>query len=144
MTSAESLERLESWRSWRTPPASGRRTVRRTESASSSKSSRASHGCLLSENPRDPAIVTGQFNVGEDNPAQHYLVGGPGAKPGSAALADTFRLLHPAVPELGSFTAIKFGETRRDLAEGVAPRRIGARSQCLAHGDAGAGAAEMR
>ena len=37
-----------------------------------------------------------------------------------------------------------FGETRRNLAEGVAPRRIGARSQCVAHGDAGAGAAEMR
>ena len=35
------------------------------------------------------------------------------------------------------------GETRRDLAEGAAPRRVGARSQRAAHGDAGAGAAEM-
>ena len=36
------------------------------------------------------------------------------------------------------------GETRRNLAEGAAPRRLGARSQCTAHGDAGARAAEMR
>ena len=35
-------------------------------------------------------------------------------------------------------------ETRRDLAEGAAPRRLGSRPQRAAHGDAGARAAEMR
>ena len=37
-----------------------------------------------------------------------------------------------------------FGKTGRDLAEGAAPRRIGARSQRAAHGDAGTRPAKMR
>ena len=35
------------------------------------------------------------------------------------------------------------GETRRDMAEGAAPRRLGPRSQRAAHGDAGARPPEM-
>jgi len=69
--------------------------------------------------PAEPVVVTGDFNVGEDNPALHSLVGGPGAKPGSAALVDTFRVLHPAVTEVGTFTAFKFGETRGDKIDYV-------------------------
>src|SRR5260370_32730885 len=36
------------------------------------------------------------------------------------------------------------GETRSNMAEGAAPRRIGSRSQCVTHGDAGTRPAEMR
>src|SRR5713226_196396 len=35
------------------------------------------------------------------------------------------------------------GETRCNMAEGAAPRRIGSRSQCVTHGDAGTRPAEM-
>ena len=35
------------------------------------------------------------------------------------------------------------GETRSNMAEGAAPRRIGSRSQCVTHGDAGTRPAEM-
>jgi endonuclease/exonuclease/phosphatase family metal-dependent hydrolase len=58
----------------------------------------------------EPFVVTGDFNVGEDNPALHYLVGAPGGARG--ALVDTFRVLHPDVSEVGTFTAFKFGETK--------------------------------
>jgi endonuclease/exonuclease/phosphatase family metal-dependent hydrolase len=61
----------------------------------------------------EPVVVTGDFNVGEDNPALHALVGGPGAPAGaSRAFVDTFRVLHPDVTEVGTFTAFKFGETK--------------------------------
>jgi endonuclease/exonuclease/phosphatase family metal-dependent hydrolase len=61
----------------------------------------------------EPVVVTGDFNVGEDNPALHYLVGAPGA-PATAprALVDTFRVLHPAATEVGTFTGFTFGETK--------------------------------
>ncbi len=60
----------------------------------------------------EPVIVTGDFNVGEDNPALHHLVGVPGAPIGAPrAFVDTFRVLHPDVTEVGTFTAFKFGET---------------------------------
>jgi endonuclease/exonuclease/phosphatase family metal-dependent hydrolase len=61
----------------------------------------------------EPVVVTGDFNVGEDNPALHALVGGPGAPAGTLrAFVDTFRVLHPDVTEVGTFTAFKFGETK--------------------------------
>lgn len=61
----------------------------------------------------EPFVVTGDFNVGEDNPALHYLVGVPGA-PATAprALVDTFRVLHPGLTEVGTFTGFTFGETK--------------------------------
>ncbi len=70
--------------------------------------------------PAEPVIVTGDFNVGEDNPALHDLIGAPGAPAGAArGLVDTFRALHPTATEVGTFTAFKFGETRGDKIDYV-------------------------
>jgi endonuclease/exonuclease/phosphatase family metal-dependent hydrolase len=57
----------------------------------------------------EPVIVTGDFNVGEDNPALRVLLDAP---PGTTApFIDTFRAVHPAVREVGTFTAFKPGQT---------------------------------
>ncbi len=52
----------------------------------------------------DPVIVTGDFNVGETNPALATLTGGAGAP-----FVDTFRVLHPDVKDAGTFSNFKFG-----------------------------------
>jgi endonuclease/exonuclease/phosphatase family metal-dependent hydrolase len=63
-------------------------------------------------NPDEPVIVTGDFNVGEDNPAIHQLVGAPGStNAGPPAFVDTFRVIHPAEREVGTFTGFKPGAT---------------------------------
>jgi endonuclease/exonuclease/phosphatase family metal-dependent hydrolase len=69
--------------------------------------------------PAEPYVVTGDFNVGEDNPALHYLVGAPGAAPGSRPLVDSFRVLHPDVTEVGTFTAFTLGQTKGDKSDYV-------------------------
>jgi endonuclease/exonuclease/phosphatase family metal-dependent hydrolase len=51
----------------------------------------------------DPVIVTGDFNVGEGNPALATLTGG------GAPFVDTFRVLHPDVKDAGTFSNFKFG-----------------------------------
>ena len=55
----------------------------------------------------EPAIVTGDFNVGESNPALTALAG-TAAAPGP--FVDTFRVLHPDVKDAGTFTG--FDATR--------------------------------
>ena len=55
----------------------------------------------------EPAIVTGDLNVGESNPALTALVGSASA-PGP--FVDTFRVLYPDAKEVGTFTA--FDATR--------------------------------
>ena len=52
----------------------------------------------------DPVIVTGDFNVGEANPALATLTGGTGAP-----FVDTFRVLYPDVKDVGTFSNFKFG-----------------------------------
>ena len=52
----------------------------------------------------DPVIVTGDFNVGETNPALVTLTGGS-----SAPFVDTFRVLHPDDKDAGTFSNFKFG-----------------------------------
>jgi endonuclease/exonuclease/phosphatase family metal-dependent hydrolase len=59
--------------------------------------------------PAEPVIVTGDFNVGEDNPAIHHLVGAPGGPKGT--LVDTFRVLHRDAQDVGTFNGFKFGST---------------------------------
>jgi endonuclease/exonuclease/phosphatase family metal-dependent hydrolase len=61
----------------------------------------------------EPVIVTGDFNVGEGNPALHTLVGVPGraATAPPAAFVDTFRVLHPDEREVGTFTGFEYGKT---------------------------------
>jgi endonuclease/exonuclease/phosphatase family metal-dependent hydrolase len=67
---------------------------------------------------REPVIVTGDFNVGEKNPALATLVGRftPDAP---APLVDTFRVLHPDEISVGTFTAFKFGSVTGDKIDYV-------------------------
>ena len=68
--------------------------------------------------PREPVVVTGDFNVGEDTPALRTLVPAPrsnGASAGTAApFLDTFRVLHPDERVAGTFTGFKFGQVNGD------------------------------
>ena len=52
-------------------------------------------------------IVTGDFNVGEGNPALSTLTV-PGGN-GAPAFLDTFRVLHADVKDAGTFSGFKFG-----------------------------------
>jgi endonuclease/exonuclease/phosphatase family metal-dependent hydrolase len=53
--------------------------------------------------PGEPVIVTGDFNVGEDNPAIRTLAG-------DKAFVDTFRVVHPDERQVGTYTAFKPGQ----------------------------------
>jgi endonuclease/exonuclease/phosphatase family metal-dependent hydrolase len=55
----------------------------------------------------DPVIVTGDFNVGETNPALATLTAAVGN--GTPAFLDTFRVLHADVKDAGTFSGFKFG-----------------------------------
>lgn len=56
--------------------------------------------------PRDPVIVTGDLNAGEDNPAVLHLLGALQQTP---RLVDTFRVLHRAARDVGTFHGFKGG-----------------------------------
>jgi len=68
--------------------------------------------------PREPVVVTGDFNVGENNPALRTLVPAPRSDGASARTAapflDTFRVLHPDERVAGTFTGFKFGQVNGD------------------------------
>jgi endonuclease/exonuclease/phosphatase family metal-dependent hydrolase len=67
--------------------------------------------------PAEPVIVTGDFNVGETNPALTRLTAPP---PGSPALfVDAFRIRHPDEPRAGTFNGFKFGQTGGDKIDYV-------------------------
>jgi endonuclease/exonuclease/phosphatase family metal-dependent hydrolase len=53
--------------------------------------------------PKAPAIVMGDFNAGERNPAVSSMVEG-------GVLRDTFRVKHPSASPVGTFTGFKFGQ----------------------------------
>jgi endonuclease/exonuclease/phosphatase family metal-dependent hydrolase len=55
----------------------------------------------------DPVIVTGDFNVGEANPALATLTAAVGN--GSAPFLDTFRVVHADEKDAGTFSNFKFG-----------------------------------
>jgi endonuclease/exonuclease/phosphatase family metal-dependent hydrolase len=65
--------------------------------------------------PRDPAVVTGDFNVGERNPALATLTGGGTAAP----FLDTFRVLQPDAADAGTFSGFKFGNNGPDKIDYV-------------------------
>jgi endonuclease/exonuclease/phosphatase family metal-dependent hydrolase len=52
--------------------------------------------------PGEPVVVAGDFNVGESNPALRALTAG-------GAFVDTFRVLHPDEPTVGTFTGFRYG-----------------------------------
>jgi endonuclease/exonuclease/phosphatase family metal-dependent hydrolase len=62
--------------------------------------------------PSEPVIVTGDFNVGERNPALATLLGRSGDAP--PVLVDTFRVRHADETTVGTFTGFKFGNTAGD------------------------------
>lgn len=64
--------------------------------------------------PREPVVVTGDFNVGESNPALRALVAPPRSESASAPFVDTFRVLHPDERVVGTFTAFEFGQVNGD------------------------------
>jgi endonuclease/exonuclease/phosphatase family metal-dependent hydrolase len=57
--------------------------------------------------PGEPVIVTGDFNVGEANPALDALTAG-------GAFVDTFRAAHPDEKTAGTFTGFRYGQTGGD------------------------------
>ncbi|MCH7825725.1 MAG: hypothetical protein IH849_13065 [Acidobacteria bacterium] len=61
----------------------------------------------------DPVLVTGDFNAGETNPAFQQLLEAP-----EVALFDTFRSLHPAAREVGTFNGFE-GTTRGEKIDAV-------------------------
>jgi endonuclease/exonuclease/phosphatase family metal-dependent hydrolase len=65
----------------------------------------------------DPVIVTGDFNVGEANPALATLTAAVAS--GQAAFLDTFRVLHPEVKDAGTFSGFKFGTGGADKIDYV-------------------------
>jgi len=59
---------------------------------------------IAARSPREPVIVTGDFNVGEDNPAMRILT-----RSSSPPLLDTFRVLHPGETEAGTYNGFTHG-----------------------------------
>jgi endonuclease/exonuclease/phosphatase family metal-dependent hydrolase len=62
----------------------------------------------------EPVIVTGDFNVDEQNRAIRWLLGERGVdgmppRPQGVELVDTFRRLHPDATGVGTFTGFTFG-----------------------------------
>lgn len=87
-----------------------------------SQPSRERSTALLAERIRarapasEPVVVTGDFNVGEGNPALRSLLPVPN---GSALLVDTFRVRHPDAAEVGTFTGFDPARTTGDKIDYV-------------------------
>ncbi len=62
--------------------------------------------------PGEPAIVTGDFNAGEQNPAVATMTAG-------GALLDTFRVKHPDEQEVGTFSAFDVAKTGKEKIDYV-------------------------
>lgn len=57
---------------------------------------------------REPFVLAGDFNAGEDNPAILYLKGGAAdAQERPLLMVDSFRMLHPAEKTVGTFNGFK-------------------------------------
>jgi len=57
---------------------------------------------IKTRDPKAPAVITGDFNAGEDNPAAAAM---------RAAFRDSFRVLQPDAREVGTFNGFKIGQT---------------------------------
>jgi len=60
---------------------------------------------IAGRSPRDPVVVTGDFNAAETNPAIVRLTAGAG----DAALRDAFREIHPTVARTNTFNGFGLG-----------------------------------
>jgi endonuclease/exonuclease/phosphatase family metal-dependent hydrolase len=76
---------------------------------------------LESRSPREPVVGTGDFNVGENNPAMFVLTGNPSDGPPAttAPLVDTFRVLHPEETSVGTYNGFKYGNVEGDKIDYV-------------------------
>lgn len=72
------------------------------------KSVRLIAGRVARRAPDDPFVITGDFNVGEDNPALLHLLG-KGEEASPIATVDSFRVLHPDAKEVGTFHGFRGG-----------------------------------
>ena len=75
--------------------------------ASRERSTALLRGRIDTRGVPDPVIVTGDFNAGEANPAVAALTVPAGG--GAPAFLDTFRVLHAAAKDAGTFSGFKFG-----------------------------------
>jgi endonuclease/exonuclease/phosphatase family metal-dependent hydrolase len=57
---------------------------------------------IAARDPKAPAVVTGDFNAGEANPAATAML---------ASFKDSFRLLHSDAAQAGTFNGFKLGQT---------------------------------
>ena len=57
---------------------------------------------IAARDPKAPAVVTGDFNAGEGNPAAVAM---------RAAFADSFRVRHPDARDAGTFNGFTYGQT---------------------------------
>jgi endonuclease/exonuclease/phosphatase family metal-dependent hydrolase len=69
---------------------------------------------IADREPREPVIVMGDFNAGEDNSVQRYLTGtlprataDSGTSAPAPAFVDTFRASHPTATHVGTFHAFR-------------------------------------
>lgn len=62
--------------------------------------------------PHEPVVVTGDFNVGEQNPAIQTLLAARGDQP--PLLVDSFRVLHPDEETVGTFNGFRIGQVHGD------------------------------
>jgi endonuclease/exonuclease/phosphatase family metal-dependent hydrolase len=65
---------------------------------------------IRARDPKAPAVVTGDFNAGERNPAAVAML---------AAFRDSFRVVHPDAGEVGTFNGFTIGQTAGDKIDFV-------------------------
>jgi len=65
---------------------------------------------IRSRDPKAPAVVTGDFNAGEENAAAVAMRG---------SFVDSFRVLRPGATEAGTFNGFKFGQIGGDKIDFV-------------------------
>jgi endonuclease/exonuclease/phosphatase family metal-dependent hydrolase len=65
---------------------------------------------IRARDPKAPAVVTGDFNAGEDNAAAAAM---------RASFVDSFRVLHPDAREVGTFNGFKPGQPTGDKIDFV-------------------------
>lgn len=65
---------------------------------------------VQARDPKAPAVATGDFNAGEDNPAAVAM---------RASFRDSFRVLHPDARDVATFNGFKFGQAAGDKIDFV-------------------------
>jgi endonuclease/exonuclease/phosphatase family metal-dependent hydrolase len=107
------ITRIATWARFRDRVTSATFYVFNTHWDHESQPSRERSAALIIEriraraHPEDPVLLMGDFNAGEDNAAFQALLAPRDAVPGNVPLYDTFRAVHPAARETGTFNAFR-------------------------------------